>query len=441
MINGGKVPQVIEGSSAASNNTRVPFWCWLNLTGLNPNSTYHYFTMMDTTMSMASNGAGLPIVVNKNTRVIRRIQNPSMTSNTGFDSLMTDAGGNYSGWFGVEPTANGRFFPGNILYVKVMINNGAGGTTVANRLVGNAFQVKSLAFGTTSMSATQGSALWDSLNAAPKNFIGVYDNINAGGRPQSFAIVEDDSLYLRQFVSTAPFYRNRVDSLNFHWGTIIPNNLATGVNALVEYNFTSGNSVDTTFDSDGIWCFGTNTVNMSNGNLALYLNSTFVLMGNAMMPDTTWTSFTATFTVNSNSPNSSYSWNFGDAGTASGAVVTHQYLTPGPMNAYVVISTGGCSDTIYHTVMVMLTTGMVAPMPLSFQVMPNPTNGEFIITTRDNSEKLITVMNTLGEIISSQELTGNSLRIDLSGDPTGIYFIQVKDKISGKTGTKKIVLQ
>jgi hypothetical protein len=291
------------------------------------------------------------------------------------------------------------------------------------------------------MSATQGSALWDSLVAAPKNFICVYDNVTAAGAPLSIAIVENDALMIRQFPSTANFYANRVDSLDYHWGTIIPNNLANGVRALVERDFTTSNPIDTVTDSDGIWCYGTNTVNMTNGNVGLYLNSTFILTGSAIMPDTTWTGFNATFSATSNSPNSTYTWSYGDLGTGSGAVTTHTYLTPGVMNGQVIINTGGCSDTINQTVVVMLTTGITAPMPLSFQMMPNPTNGEIFITTKENNEKMVTVTNLLGQTISSEMLTGNKVSINLTGQAPGIYLIQVTDKMTGKSGVKKIVLQ
>ncbi|HET6991554.1 MAG TPA: T9SS type A sorting domain-containing protein, partial [Bacteroidia bacterium] len=157
--------------------------------------------------------------------------------------------------------------------------------------------------------------------------------------------------------------------------------------------------------------------------------------------DTTWTGFTATFTATSNSPNSTYTWNFGDTGTGSGATVTHMYTIPGIMDGQVIINTGGCSDTINQTVVVMLTTGVIAPMPLSFQLMPNPTNGEILITTKENNEKLVTVTNLLGQTISSEILTGNKVSVDLTGQAPGIYLVEVRDKVTQKSGVKKIVLQ
>jgi hypothetical protein len=435
------VPQFIEGTQPTNNN-RVPFWFWGQINGLTPGATYHYYVAIDTLNAAAtSNGAGLPYLINPITRTIRRILNPSMTANTGYDSLVANNVGVIEGWFGIEPTGNARFTPGATIYPKIMLNNGAGGTTVAIRLLFSSAPVTVISFGTVSMSATEGSALYDSLDAAPKNFICAYDNTPAVGRPVGIGIVENDSLYLRQFPSTANFYRIKVDSLNFHWGIIVPNNLPNGIRALEERAFSTAAIVDVVTDADGIWCYGSNTVNMSNGVQGMYLNSTFVLSSSAVIPDTTWTGISTAFSASSNSPNSTYSWNFGDLGTGTGANVNHTYLAPGVVNVQVIISTGGCSDTINQTVVVLLSTGIITPMPLSFQVMPNPTNGEFYITTKDRNEKMITVTDLLGQIIYSEMQSGNKISIDITGQNPGVYMIEVRDKVTGKSGVKKIVFQ
>ena len=80
-------------------------------------------------------------------------------------------------------------------------------------------------------------------------------------------------------------------------------------------------------------------------------------------------------------------------------------------------------------------------MPLSFQVMPNPASGEFFITTKDRNEKMIVVTNLLGEEVYAETLAGTKLSINITGQPKGIYLVQVKDTVTGKSGVKKIVLQ
>lgn len=434
------VPTYIEGTTSTNNN-RVPFWFYGEINGLTPGATYHYFIAIDTlNANSTSNGAGIPYLVNPASRDIRRISNPSMTATTGYDSLTADSTGVIRGWFGIEPTGNGRFTPGATIYPKIMLNDGMGGTTVLYRVLFSNFPVTVLGFGTTSMSTTQGSALYDSLDAAPKNFICVYDNTTATGRPLGIGIVENDSMLL-QFSSIAGFYRNQVDSLNFHWGIIVPNDLPNGIRALEERSFINASPVDTVTDSDGMWCYGTNTINMSNGNQGAYLNSTFTLSASANIPDTTWTGIPTVFSATSNSPNTTFTWDFGDLGTASGSNVNHTYLAPGVVNVEVIISTGGCSDTINHTVVVELSTGIITPMPLSFQLMPNPANGEFYIATKDHHEKMVVVTDLLGQVVYSEMLTGNKVSVDITGQPKGIYLVQVKDTVSGKSGVKKLILQ
>lgn len=435
------VPQYIQGVNG-SNNNRVPFWFYGQIVGLSPGGTYHYYTTMDTlNSSPTSNGAGNPCFVNATSGVIRRTTNASMTNTAGYDSLVADLTGTISGWFGVEPTGNGRFTPGTTLYPKIMLNNGLGGTTVASRVYFSSTPVTVINFGTTSMSATEGSALYDSLSAAPKNFICTYDNILAIGRPISIAIVEDDMMDLNSVSSIANFYRTLVDSFPAHWGTIIPNNLATGIQALEERSYVTSNVVDVVTDADGIWCSGVNTMNMSNGSTAVYLNSTFALSSSAAIPDTTWTGFSETFSATSNDTNAMFYWNFGDLGMDTGSPAQHMYIAPGIYNVQVVVTNGGCTDTINETIVVELSTSIYRPMSLSLQIMPNPTAGELFITTKDNNEKMIVVTDVLGQTVYSEMLTGNNISIDITGQTPGIYFVEVRDTVTGKTGVKKMILQ
>ena len=133
-----------------------------------------------------------------------------------------------------------------------------------------------------------------------------------------------------------------------------------------------------------------------------------------------------------------YSWVLGDISRIQPFEVHGQL---GVYDVEVIISTGGCTDTISQTIVVELSTGVITPLPLSFQLQPNPTEGELVITTRDNNEKTVTIVNTLGETISASQAYGTLLRLDLRGNAPGIYFVQVKDEVTGKTGVKKIVLQ
>jgi hypothetical protein len=106
-----------------------------------------------------------------------------------------------------------------------------------------------------------------------------------------------------------------------------------------------------------------------------------------------------------------------------------------------VVSTGGCSDTIMHTVVVLLSTDIKFVPSLYFSLTPNPTNGEFRMTTKDANPKTIVITNMLGETIMTDKMTSNSITLDLTGQQSGIYFVRVKDEVTGRTGTRKIILQ
>ena len=437
----GLVPQYSQGVNGTNNN-RVPCWYWLTLNGLVPNATYRYYSSLDSlNASPTSNGAGNSYFLNSTSGVVRRTTNATITNNAGYDSLTADSSGIYSGWFAVEPTGNGRFTPGTVLYPKLMLNNGAGGTSVATRVLASNFPITIINFGTTN-TATEGTALYDSLDAASKNFICTYDNVTATGRPITISIVEYEGLDHGVITSIASFYRNNVDSMSAHWGAIIPNSLTNGIRALEERNFNTGAPVDTVMDSDGYWCSGVNTANMAGGNTGIYLNSTFSLTATANIPDTVWTGLPANMDVNTNDANASITWDFGDASSGTGAIVSHTYNTPGVVQVIVVISNGGCSDTIVQNVMVMLATSSPRIVSLGFDVFPNPSTGLFNVKSPSAIEKEIEVYNVLGETVFTYTFTGNTTTIDLSNLDKGVYFIRINENVSGgKNGTKRIIIE
>jgi PKD repeat protein len=442
-VNSALVPQYCQGVTPTNNN-RVPIWYWAEISGLTPGATYRYYTTMDSlNASPTSNGAGVPMLINAISGTIRRTTNPGLTNSAGHDSLVVGNGGTYAGWFGVDASGNGRYVPGATLYPLIVMNNGTpGSTTVAYRILLTAYPVTVINFGTTA-AATEGTALYDSLNSAPKNFNCLYDNVTATGRPISIAITEDDGCDLFSITSTAAFYRNNVDTMAMRWGTIIPNTLANGIRAIEERAFTGGMPVDTVTDSDGWWCSGVNTANMTGGNAGTYLNSTFSLSSSASIPDTVWVNLSANFNATTNDTAATITWDFGDtSSTATGASVTHTYLSSGIYSVTVVISNGGCSDTIWQNIVVMLGTSTPRIIQLGYTIAPNPSEGLFNITATSAIEKEIEVYDVLGNLVYTQTFSGTTTFADLSAFDKGVYFMRITENVQGgKTATKRIVLQ
>jgi hypothetical protein len=74
-------------------------------------------------------------------------------------------------------------------------------------------------------------------------------------------------------------------------------------------------------------------------------------------------------------------------------------------------------------------------------VRPNPTNGEVVVTAHNFSGKvLVQVYNTLGALLRTERLdSGNSLSLDLVGNPEGVYFIQATD--GEQSIVRKVILE
>ncbi len=71
------------------------------------------------------------------------------------------------------------------------------------------------------------------------------------------------------------------------------------------------------------------------------------------------------------------------------------------------------------------------------EIAPNPTNGEFSITTQDNSGELtISVMDLAGKsVYSSTELVDPNIpvNIDLTSAESGMYVVQITGKLISRS--------
>lgn len=71
-------------------------------------------------------------------------------------------------------------------------------------------------------------------------------------------------------------------------------------------------------------------------------------------------------------------------------------------------------------------------------VHPSPTNGQVVIT--GNDLRSAEVYNASGQRIMATHGSGNQLQLDLSGQPAGIYFLNITDK-DGRRCVRKVVKQ
>lgn len=263
------LPQYIQGINTTNNN-RVPFAFRVTISGLIPNATYRYFNQVVTNSdNPTTNGAGNVIFVT-NTGNFIRATSPGMNTNGSYGEFTTNASGTYTGWFITEPTANNRFTPGNYLFMRIMLNNGNNGTTVAHRLT-TTDSVRVINFGTNNVS-TQGTGIYGNSFVSSKNFVLLYDNTGGNGRPITSTFIEDDGTSGGN--NYASFYQLNVDGQEGFWGCIIPNDNPNGIRRIEFRDLNSGNIIYYMTDSDGDWN-GLNTVDPTSGINALNFLSNF----------------------------------------------------------------------------------------------------------------------------------------------------------------------
>jgi len=260
------VPQFIQGIAGAGTN-RIPYVYRATVAGLTPGATYRYFNQVSIASDAGNaNGAGNAIFPAAGTYTRSTSVNVSTAPNYG--EFTTDGTGSYTGWFITEPTANDRFIPGNVVNFRLCVNDGAGGTSVVNRIT-TALSATILNFGNTSGSGTQCTGLTGSTYGTEKNLVMLYDNINGTGRPISSAIIENDGAPVASY---AAYYPNGVANA---FGTIIPNNLTNGIRRVEERSLATGAIVDCPrVDADGIWPNAGSTASPAGGTTAIALNAT-----------------------------------------------------------------------------------------------------------------------------------------------------------------------
>ena len=79
----------------------------------------------------------------------------------------------------------------------------------------------------------------------------------------------------------------------------------------------------------------------------------------------------------------------------------------------------------------------------AFKLYPNPTKDIVYLNYRTDERALCTMVNTFGQIVNMQTLTptGNQISIDTQHLPSGVYYIQVKNKARTTIFAQTLVVQ
>ena len=264
------LPKYIEGNTG-TNSDRIPFAFRARMTGLLPNSTYRFYNQaVISSDSITANGGGNSIFASATGDFIRA-NNPSLATAGSYATLTTDGTGAFEGWFIIEPTGNKRFVPGKYVFVRITLNDGAGGTAAA-LLLTSADSVRVVKLGTVASDST-GTGLRCTSSANPKDFVFAYDDTAGTGRPISGSFIESDGTDNSTTNNYAAFYSNSVDGVNGAFGVVLPNMLSNGIRRIEQRSLASDSVVAAAKDANGIWPSGANTVNPSGGTTEIILTA------------------------------------------------------------------------------------------------------------------------------------------------------------------------
>jgi PKD repeat protein len=136
-----------------------------------------------------------------------------------------------------------------------------------------------------------------------------------------------------------------------------------------------------------------------------------------------------------------YHWDFGDGNTEADPNPSHNYSSEGNYTVCLTVtSSEGCIASLCKTITINSTGILTLNEVIESTIYPNPSN-DGIINLQINhdfdlSEATITIYNTAGKILNVEDysVTAFPYKIDLSGQPNGVYYIRV-------SGNKAVIIK
>lgn len=428
-ITGLIVPQYMADTTKGSGEgPRTPYIYRAKISGLTANATYRYrsqaiclsYNAGANSDGATSAGAGNEIFV-RQSGSFGYSSSASMSVAGGYDSIVANSSGEYEGWFGIEPTGNARFAPGNYIHGRIILNNGTTGNTSLASYLTITDSAKTLTYGT---GTAQGTGIWSKSQAADRNIAVLWDNVLGTGRPLSCAIIESDGIAYRS--GTAPtnyplFYRNNVDSFSGAWGTIIPNTNSNGVRRIDNRKLSDGTLYYANFDADGIWPTGSvSTVNPSGGFTAIKLDSSDV----PLVPSPVFFFESPTYSVNEN-------------GTS--VVVSVKYKNPTLTNTSVDVSLKSGGSATEGTDFTFSTTTLTFAPTDTIKSMTIPISND--ASVEGNETFILRLSNATNSATLGADSTSTTTIVDDDFTSPSFYFNATTYSVNENAGTVTIAVK
>lgn len=154
------------------------------------------------------------------------------------------------------------------------------------------------------------------------------------------------------------------------------------------------------------------------------------------------------FTVSATGSNLTYQWkkdgnNVNNGGNVSGATTNTLTITSvatANQGDYSCEVSGDCGLITSNTATLSVIVSVNDLLDYGMQINPNPSTGEFTITTSEDVLSNVKIYNSLGQLVfSKDENKSNTINIDLSKQGKGVYFIDINN--NDKMIKSKIVIK
>ncbi len=116
-------------------------------------------------------------------------------------------------------------------------------------------------------------------------------------------------------------------------------------------------------------------------------------------------------------------WDFGDGTTSEERFPEHTYANDGNYTVTLTAS-NWCSQKSYHQEVKIGVSGVNEPISNVFKVMPNPTNGSFVLDLQRDPSAQVRLMTPDGRLLLDQQVNDGT-RIDLNRFGKGLFILQV----------------
>jgi hypothetical protein len=145
--------------------------------------------------------------------------------------------------------------------------------------------------------------------------------------------------------------------------------------------------------------------------------------------------------LSTNIANAIYQWINCDSISVVLPISNYQGYVPVTVGSYaVVVSDNGCTDTSSCFNFLPVVVENIIDNN-SITISPNPfTSVATIYFSEEQRNTSIKVIDVTGRLVNSEQLTGNSAKLDMSGYAKGIYFVRIEDEKKNVVN-KKIVKQ